>query len=128
MNFFAKIAALLVAALSITNQTRKALLETAINKIAAVQAAALKFDGLVGTPGASSELGDGLIELAGLFTTTFPNLDDTQKAAVKEAVRKTVDLPEGSDEAELAAEEFFNTLVDALDALQELVADENLPT
>jgi len=127
MNFFEKIAALLVAALAITNQARKALLETAVNKIAAVQVAALKFDELIGTPGASADLGDGLIELAGLFTTTFPNLDDAQKAAVKEAVRKTVDLPDGSDDAELAAEAFFNALVDALDALQELVADENLP-
>lgn len=120
MNFFEKISALLIEAIKITDADRKAVLVAVVDAVAAVQRAALRFDSLVGTPGASQDLGEGLIALAGLFSAAYPQLSAEQKTAVKEAIRKTVDLPDGNEDAEEAAEAFFSTLVDALAALNAL--------
>lgn len=122
--FFERIVQLVVDQLTVTNEARKALLKAFAEATARLQLAALKFDGFVAA-GASAALGEGLIDLAGLFATAFPQLNEDQKAAVKAAINKTVDLPEGNDAAELAAEDFFSALVDTLAAEQALVADEN---
>ena len=125
--YFQEILALFVAAIKIDNPTRKALVEAAVTSLGTVLDASQKVDAVLDEPGVSKGMISGLIELAQLFGNDR-NLTDDQKAAIKSVGVKLVDLGEGNVATETAIEDLFFALVDGIDAFQELVADENLPT
>ena len=125
--YFQEILALFLAAIKIDNTTRKALLENAVNSLGTVLDASQKVDAVLDQPGVSKGMISGLIKLAKLFGNDR-NLDDDQKAAIKEVATDLVDLGEGNLATEAAIENLFFAIVDGLDAFQELIADENLPT
>lgn len=124
MPFFEKLNTLFIAAVLVDDQEKAGLLKRVISASASAQDAAAKIDDLAGVPETSTEVAEGMIDLA-QFAGKNRDLDDDTKAELKEIAKKVVNFPEGNEGAELAIENMFSAVVEYLDAIQEFNAKLN---
>jgi hypothetical protein len=124
--FFQKIMLMLIDGLSgVLSETAKAKLEAFTNTSGELQKASLEFDKAVGEDGAAIQVAEGVLELADELTGNR-DLTDDDKARLIAIAGKIVDLPDENAETKLEA--LFAALLNAKDAVAELVAELNDPT